>query len=148
MWFLTVLIIGVSFWLLWGISRNTRDTLEKQTELQRELQQLSKLLSAQQIAGQTLKAEPIADLKDDNSRALNAKKLSPKVETKEKKKSSNTLVNINEADIKTLQTLPGIGKTVAQKIIEARPFTDIQNLINISGISEELLNKLKTLVAL
>ncbi len=46
------------------------------------------------------------------------------------------LVNINSASLDELDTLPGVGPSIAQKIIDSRPFsstTDIQNVQGIGG---------------
>lgn len=55
-------------------------------------------------------------------------------------------VNINTADAKTLSTLPGIGPTRAQAIIDYRtehgPFRDIAELKNVSGIGPKTFEKL------
>lgn len=52
-----------------------------------------------------------------------------------------SLVSINNATIAQLESLPGIGKTTARKIIEYRdeagPFTQIDQLLNVSGIGEK-----------
>jgi competence protein ComEA len=60
------------------------------------------------------------------------------------------LVNINAADSETLQTLPGIGPVMADRIIEYRdehgPFPTVEDLINVKGIGEVTLEKLRPLV--
>lgn len=52
-------------------------------------------------------------------------------------------VNINSADLSQLMTLPGIGQTIAQKIIDYRnangPFRSISELIYVDGIGEKKL---------
>lgn len=57
-------------------------------------------------------------------------------------------VNINTADAETLATLNGIGPAKAQAIIEHRKqhgdFTDISQLVDVVGIGEKTLEKLKT----
>ena len=38
------------------------------------------------------------------------------------------VVNVNDADIETLQQLPGIGEFLAERIIEGRPFSQVEDL--------------------
>lgn len=56
-------------------------------------------------------------------------------------------ININTAGSEALQTLPGIGPSTAQKIIDHRqesgPFTAIENIMDVSGIGEGKFDKIK-----
>ena len=59
-------------------------------------------------------------------------------------------VNINSASLAQLQTLPGIGASTAQRIVEYRQkngsFKKIEELMNVKGIGEKSFLKLKPLV--
>ena len=74
------------------------------------------------------------------------------VEETEMKHSSNILVNINEATQTELETLPGIGPSIALKIIlyrkENGKFSTIEDIKNISGIGENKFESIKDLISL
>ena len=57
------------------------------------------------------------------------------------------LVNINTASVAELQTLSGIGPSMAQSIIDERtkngPFASVDDLMRVSGIGEKKLAKIK-----
>ena len=57
------------------------------------------------------------------------------------------IVNINTADLDDLQTLPGIGPSTAQNIIDYRtdngPFETIEDIMNVSGIGEATFEKIR-----
>lgn len=62
------------------------------------------------------------------------------------------LININTGTISDLSTLPGIGTAKARNIIDYRSdcgmFTSIDQLKNVSGISESIFEKIKSMVTL
>jgi competence protein ComEA len=64
--------------------------------------------------------------------------------------STTELVNINTASAAELDTLPGIGPTTAQKIIDYRtqngPFVNTEDIINVSGIGPGTYERIKTLI--
>ena len=61
-------------------------------------------------------------------------------------------VSLNTADLAALDTLPGVGPVLAQRILDWRTahgrFTSIDELGEVSGIGEKLLAQLRPLVTL
>lgn len=53
------------------------------------------------------------------------------------------LVNINTASAKELDSLPGIGQVYAQKIIEQRPYSNLEELVSKKVIPQSTYEKIK-----
>ena len=47
-----------------------------------------------------------------------------------------TIINVNKADLKTLQTLPGISAVLAQRIIDGRPYKTLDDLGKVKGLGD------------
>ncbi len=63
--------------------------------------------------------------------------------------ATKTKININTASFEELQTLPKIGPKTAKAIIKYRkkhPFKSVDELIEVKGIGEKTLKKLRPLV--
>lgn len=65
--------------------------------------------------------------------------------------ATTELININTASIAELDTLPGIGPAIAQRIIDYRtqhgPFLNIEDIINVAGIGPATYERIKDLIS-
>ncbi len=57
-------------------------------------------------------------------------------------------ISVNSASSTLLDTLPGVGPATAQRIIEGRPYSSLEQLLNVKGIGEKTLEKLRPFVTL
>jgi competence protein ComEA len=68
------------------------------------------------------------------------------------KASAAAPINLNTATVGQLETLPGIGKSTAERILEYRDksggFKKVEDLMNVRGIGEKSFLKLKPLVTI
>ena len=62
--------------------------------------------------------------------------------------SQSTLISINNASSAELDKLPGIGPATAAKIIAARPYSSLEELVSKKAVSSSVYEKLKDLIAL
>ena len=64
--------------------------------------------------------------------------------------AESALININTADVATLDELPGVGESTARAIVEDReahgPYTSPEDLMRVSGIGEKKFAKLEAMI--
>ena len=65
--------------------------------------------------------------------------------------AEKSTLNLNAATLTQLETLPGIGRKVAERIVEYRTksggFKKIEELMNVKGIGEKSFLKIKPLIS-
>lgn len=61
--------------------------------------------------------------------------------------TNSSLININEAEIEELDTLPGIGQVTADKIIQNRPYTTIDDLLQKKVVKKNVFEQIKTMIS-
>jgi competence protein ComEA len=88
---------------------------------------------------------PAAQRVTNNENTTN-KTTSAKVSTSRDSKSKK--VNINTASRSELETLPGVGPSVADNIIAARPFKTLTALKNVDGIGDRRYEDIRPLVTI
>jgi competence protein ComEA len=64
----------------------------------------------------------------------------------QKREGREKRVDLNTADLRTLESIPSIGPEMARTIVAARPFATINELDRIPGISAERLEHIRTRV--
>ncbi len=56
---------------------------------------------------------------------------------------ANSVINVNTASAKDLDTLPGVGAVTAGKIIDGRPYTSVDDLLNRKIVGQATFEKIK-----
>ena len=91
----------------------------------------------------------IPNINDANEEYLSTEN-GEKIIEETKVNSTNSVINVNKADIEMLCNLPGVGEALAQRIIEYREqngfFKSAEDLKNVSGIGDKKFESLKEYV--
>ena len=66
-----------------------------------------------------------------------------KTDAEDSGKTAAALIDLNSADQKTLESLPGIGKSTATAIIAGRPYKSIDDLKRVKGMSDKKINAIR-----
>jgi competence protein ComEA len=98
-----------------------------------------KLFSVYFLVAALLLAMSSTSFAADRNEAKSKEERAARVPAKDK-------INLNTADSETLQTLPGVGPSIAEAIIAARPFKNVNELKDVRGIGEERFKDIKPLV--
>lgn len=123
-----------------GISRETADGISRE-EYEAHLSDLE-LAAAMERAGIWRLSDPtrLAQLRAEKRRE--DRQLAA---IRELPAESGTL-NLNTATAREIETLPGIGKTLADRIRAGRPYKKPEDLLRVKGIGKATLEKLKPLL--
>ena len=72
----------------------------------------------------------------------------PKIAPTSEISKNNQLININDATVEELDSLPGIGQVTANKIISGRPYGIIEELLTKKSVGKSVYEKIKSLISL
>lgn len=98
----------------------------------------------------TDKKESIIETNNEENKTTNNETTNNGNSSGEKKEPTNQIININTAGISELTTLTGIGDAKAKAIIKYREekgrFSNISDIMNVSGIGEAIFAKIKDFI--
>lgn len=94
---------------------------------------------------ESVKNEPLAET--EKGEGYSAQSTGGQTANKNKAKATPKMVNINQAGVEELESLPGIGPALARRIVDYRqqhgPFTDKEQLLAVPGIGPKKMAELR-----
>jgi competence protein ComEA len=72
----------------------------------------------------------------------------PTIGETEVESSASDKININTASLSQLDTLYGVGPATAQKIIDGRPYSKIEDLVAKKAVSQTVFDRIKDEISL
>jgi competence protein ComEA len=127
------------------IANRPYNSLEELSKAGLSAKKIDSFKSALTVGGAPAPATPAAT-KAEEKRAKQAGKKgegAPAPKGNAPKAAAGTPVDLNSADIKSLEALPGVGPATAKKIIAARPFKSVDDLSRVKGLSPAKVEALK-----
>jgi DNA uptake protein ComE-like DNA-binding protein len=116
--FLVILLLAAIVWLLWTMHQDMLEANQRQRNIKMELIRLVERVEKLLEQTSAQSAAPVA------------------------------IVGLNSASKTAIRTLPKVGAVVADRIISARPFTSIDQLATVEGVTSGMFEALKDRVSL
>lgn len=138
---------GVLLWQITKQNKQSQDTIvsESTKRTQEEVSELNKQINELKKSLEEAKAQGGSSSSTSGGRVAG-------VSTSSDSKNVGGKINLNNANINQLDSLPGIGSAYAQRIIDYRGanggFRSIEEIKNIKGIGEKTFEKLKDLITI
>ena len=120
--FLLIVLLAVIIWLLWTLHQDMLEANQRQRNVKMELIRLVD------------RVEQLLLLREHKAPAK-----APAIVAR---------IGLNSASKSALRTLPKVGTVVAERIIEARPFSSIDQLRDVNGVTNSLFESLVERVSL
>ncbi len=144
--FITVLAMAFIFSTIPVMAKSTSDTSTQSSSKKSSSSKAKKTKKKNKSKSKTKKKSKIKK-SSKSKKGRSDKSSSPKKKTKSANKKKTGKVNINSADAKTLTEFTGIGPVTAKKIVAYRKkngkFKNAKDLMNVKGIGEKTLQKMK-----